>query len=75
MPRFFISPSSRSTALSPRRCPGRGAGEKNTSLKLSRRPCLRNRVSVPNRNSNTGPPRIAEGSFGLPAKPKATVPP
>ena len=30
---------------------------------------------MPNRNSNIGPPRTAVGSFGLPAKPTASVPP
>jgi hypothetical protein len=72
--RRFISPIRRSTAFSPRRLPGLGMGLKKTSLIFSRRPSRRNWVSSPNRNSKIGPPRIAVGSFGLPAKPSAMVP-
>ncbi len=70
-----ISASSPSTALGPSRLPGFSAGVKNTSLKRSRRFSFRSWLSMPNRNSNIGPPRMAWGSFGLPAKPMAIVPP
>ena len=63
------------TAVGPRRCPGSLDGLKNTSLNRSRRPWRRSRVSMPNRNSNIGPPRTAPGSLGLDAKPIAMVPP
>ena len=74
MSRRFISRSSPFTARGPRRFPGLGAGVKKTSLKWGRLPSRRSFWSMPKRNSNMGPPRIAEGSFGLPAKPMAMVP-
>ena len=75
MLRFFISFKRPATALGPSFLPGSGAGLKNISLNLSRLPSLRNKVSSPYTNSNTGPPRIAAGSFGLPPNPRAIVPP
>ena len=74
MPRRRISFSRWSTALSPSRLPGRGEGLKNTSWMRSRRPSRRSCSSMPNRNSNIGPPRTALCSFGLAPKPTAIVP-
>ncbi|SFV87869.1 hypothetical protein MNB_SUP05-SYMBIONT-5-672 [hydrothermal vent metagenome] len=73
--RFFISLNKPSTAFSPNLAPGFDAGVKKVNLNLSRRFSLRSCVSKPNKNSNIGPPRIALGSFGLPAKPMAILPP
>ena len=75
MPRWPIMASRRATVLLPRRAPGWVDGLKNTSLKRSRRPSRRSCRSMPNRNSNIGPPRTALGSLGLAPKPTAMVPP
>ncbi|MPN26109.1 hypothetical protein SDC9_173533 [bioreactor metagenome] len=48
---------------------------KKTRSKCWRRPSRLSCSSMPNRNSNIGPPRTALGSFGFPAKPTAIVPP
>ena len=75
MPWRCMRASSCATVFSPRRMPGLGEGLKNTSLNCSRRPSRRNWRSMPNRNSNIGPPRTALGSWGLAPKPMAMVPP
>ena len=72
--RFFISSCNPCTARGPSRAPGFEAGVKKTISNLSLRFSLRSCSSIPNKNSNMGPPRMAEGSLGLPEKPMAMVP-
>jgi hypothetical protein len=74
MRRRAISASSPLTAFAPRRLPGSAAALKKVSSTWSRRPWRRSQVSMPNSSSNIGPPRMAEGSLGLPPKPSAMRP-